>query len=243
MKSSKGFAAALIAGAAVVLGNVGATAIGYFGGNAAVRAGITYLADDDLRDFKAGFEDVSAEAWDSWIRVWEDSSETTMRKHAARAAMQYSTKGELLALFRQREQVFRWLAEVPGAGPVCADGVNANIDVDLSEANFEMPNRQVGRVLAREHEGYPAWSPPIDLLRDEAAWQDFGAYLSQSGRGDLLDGLIRSGEANADQQTTCNVMADLYALVANHPDDNIGSLNLLEFVRSMDMAGLDAGSQ
>lgn len=221
-------------GKAIIVALVGLAA--YFG----ARTAVEFLnSPEEMRVWRAGFEEES-DGWDSWEAIWADSTTGTMAAWGARVAVFHLTEDETIELYRYRSSLFGQMPADSTAGALCSLGAFADEEslesINLADARSIM--RQMGRSFGRYHEGRQPWVPPVDLETDEAAWAAFVEYLDGISRGQLFDDILDMVDSSQpDPARDCLAQSELYSLAAERPQDRVGTIALIDFVRSLDALG------
>lgn len=191
-----------------------------------------------MKEMQAGFEDVSPGEWDKWTESITDIDPGRMLRWTARAVMEHTTDTELIDILSWRASTFRSIAHDPTARRACSltplrDGLP-----DMSAFDLRPVARIMGRAIARDVRGDVPWRSPVDLESDEGAWEALGTYMADRGRLLYIERLLILADGGTlDDRTSCLWQAELYDMAVRSPDDRIGSVTLLEFVRAMELLG------
>ena len=157
-------------------------------------------------------------------------------REAARVAVFHLTEDEAIGLYRYRSSLFGQMAADSTAGALCSLGAFADEEslesINLVDAGSI--TRPLGRAFGRYHEGRQPWVPPVDLETDEAAWAAFVEYLEGISRGQLFDDILNMVDSSQpDPARDCQAQSELYRLAAERPQDRVGTITLIDFVRSL----------
>ncbi|MEX2531836.1 MAG: hypothetical protein WD960_13795 [Gemmatimonadota bacterium] len=234
IKTGLGALAAL--GVGYLLYRVVPFAIAFFFARSAVGL---FNTPAEMRDMRAGFEEVTDD-WEGWLDAWSDSTEMTFRAWGARVVAQHTTKAELIEIYRLRSDLFKEVASDPSINAVC--GVDPLQDQTINTAHPSLDlgpiARVQGRGFARRHVGETPWMPPVDLRIDEQVWIDFVDYLDAKGLGHVADALLDVAEGlPVGNEQLCRAQADMYGAAVQRPEDLVGRVRLIDFVRAMDLLG------
>lgn len=237
MEKLKGLLVGVVLVLALGAGKVMLKVMPVAGGAALGSAIMGQLRTDEISELKAGFREVSPDI-ERWMRMWNDSTVAAGHRWSARVAVEYTTEAEVLEIYRFRSERFAQVAHDPSLNAAC--GGNATDDM-LKGLNATPIMRTIGRGFARRHEGHAPWVPPVDLETDERAWNGFADYLSQNGLEDVLDMMLGYADGTTlSNPFVCNTISDLYRVVVRRPDQPVGGVRLVDFVRALDLYGARA---
>jgi hypothetical protein len=236
-KSREGLALG-VGAAALVAAKFGVKAIvfagAYFASRTAVAATVEFFnTPAEAKEMKVGFQEVSMD-WDAFLKAWADSSSSTFTKWGQRIAASYTTEDEIIEIYAYRGRTFVEMAEDTLRSPVCS------IPATLPAASIDLGPlpRIAGRGFARRHAGRQAWVPPVDLAVDEDAWVAFAEYLVAHDMRDVGEAVLdAANEIPVPAARACRAQGRLYSYAASHPQDRVGQVRLLDFVRSLDVLG------
>jgi hypothetical protein len=196
---------------------------------------------EEARDMQAGFEKVAPGEWDAWLTMWKDSTNLTFRKWGARVAAEYTSDEEFITVYRERAHLFESIRDDPTMNRMCSATALSDASLDMARIDVTAVARLMGRNFARHHVGMEPWKPVVDLGIDQDAWADFAQYLDAHGLEIVLDALIDMAEGREVANSHfCSVQATLYQAAADSPNDLIGNVRFIDFMRSVELFGLSA---
>lgn len=242
MAKKRNVAALGIAAAAVIFSKFIIKAVAFAAAFFATQSAVSFFTTpEEEREMKGGFEEVS-EDWNGFLDVWRDSTEMTFRRWGARVAALYVTEDEVLALYGFRASLFEQVAPDPRRNVICSGMVLADSTITAEGIDLTPVTRLMGRGFARMHEGRQAWVAPVDLMQDEDAWAAFGEYAVDHGLEDVVDGLVAAADGTPmEPSEMCRLQAHLYRAARDHPQDRVGDVRLIDFVRAMDALAANGG--
>lgn len=191
-----------------------------------------------MKEMQAGFDDVSPAAWDKWTESITHIDPGRMLRWTARAVMEHTTDAELIDVLSWRASTYRSIAHDPATSRACSLSPVRDGLADMSAFDLRPVARIMGRAIARDVRGDVPWRSAVDLESDEAVWEALGTYMAERGRLLFIERLLILADGGTlDDRTSCLWQAELYDMAARSPDDRIGSVTLLEFVRAMELLG------
>lgn len=192
-----------------------------------------------VRVMRDGFEEISSD-WDAFADQWAFADPMAFDALESQAMTMHSTEEELRRIYRFRGDFYQRLAKDSvrnvACGPQRTIGDVIKLLEDLrTEANM----RQVGRSLARQHEGFVPWTPPVDLPVDERYRDALVQYLVEADLSHVARTVTALAEGrNVTNEALCIYQGILYTLAADQPDDRVGDLRLFDYVRTLEASAI-----
>lgn len=184
---------------------------------------------------REGFKEISSD-WDAFADRWAFVDPLTFDSLENEALIMYSTEAELRDIYRFRGDFYEQLASDSVRNVACGPRRTLeDVRSLLGELRTEANMRQVGRSLARQHEGSAPWTPPVPIPIDERHRDAFTQYLVEAGLTDVARTFTAASEGgDVTDEALCVAQGALYTLAADHPDDRVGDLRLFDYVRSLE---------
>jgi hypothetical protein len=192
-----------------------------------------------VRVMREGFQEISAD-WDAFANQWAFADPVAFDAHEREAMVLHSTEEELRDLYTFRASFYERLAADSVRNVACGpDRTIFDVMMILADLRTEANMRQVGRALARQHEGGGPWNPPVPVPTADEHRDAFLQYLLDTGETEVAEILSAGSErAAVTDADLCRAQSLVFARAANRPNDRVGELRVFDYVRSLEALDL-----